>query len=169
MRSGGVGGPTFSGLEALRGRLDVVEDVTDIVEPDSLADAGQPRAVRWTRRGLAGMFVAGAAGHAVFASVVPEIYEAFADGSQFVVVREAWRDLFVPNARLLAAGLGVFELGLGVLFAVGGCRATRVAVAGAMAFHVALVAFGWWYLLWSVPMLGLLLWFDRNTRDRGAA
>lgn len=131
--------------------------------------AAEPRAVRWTRRGLAGMFVAGAAGHAVFASVVPEIYETFADGSQFAVVREAWRALFVPHTRLLAAGLGVFELGLGVLFAVGGRRATRVAVAGAMAFHVALVAFGWWYLLWSVPMLGLLLWFDRNTRDRGVA
>lgn len=131
--------------------------------------AAEPRAVRWTRRALAGMFVAGAAGHAVFASVTPEIYEAFADASQFAVVREAWRELFVPNARLLGGGLAVFELGLGVLFATGGRRATRVAVAGAMAFHVALVAFGWWYLLWSVPMLGLLVWFDRSTRDRGAA
>lgn len=130
--------------------------------------AVEPRAVRWTRHALAGMFIAGAAGHAVFASVTPEIYEAFADGAPFAVVREAWRDLFVPHARLLAGALAVLELGLGVLFAAGGRRAIRVAVAGAIAFHVALVAFGWWYLLWSMPMLVLLVWVDRNTRDRGA-
>lgn len=58
--------------------------------------------MRRTRRALAGMFIAGAAGHAVFAS------------------------------------------------------------------QVALVAFGWWYLLWSLPMLGLLLWVDRDARARGA-
>lgn len=130
---------------------------------------GEPRLARWTRRALAGMFVAGAAGHAVFASVTPEVYEAFADASPFAVVREAWRDLFVPNARWLAAGLAVFELGLGVLFATGGARTTRAAVVGAVAFHVGLVAFGWWYLLWSVPMIGLLVRFDHATRDRGLA
>lgn len=127
----------------------------------------ESRALRWTRRALASMFLAGATGHAVFASVTPEIYEAFADGSPFAVVREAWQDLFVPNARLLAAGLAVFELGLGVLFAAGGRRATRVAVAGAVIFHLALMAFGWWYLLWSLPMLGLLVWVDHNTRNLG--
>lgn len=127
-------------------------------------EAGEPRLARWTRRALAGMFVAGAAGHAMFAFVTPEIYEAFAEASPFTVVREAWRDLFVPNARWLAAGLAVFELGLGVLFATGGERATRTAVVGAVAFHVALVAFGWWYLLWSVPMIGLLVWFDHAAR-----
>lgn len=130
--------------------------------------AGEPRAVPWTRRAFAGMFIVGAAGHGAFASVMPEIYEAFADGSPFAVVREAWRDVFVPHARLLGGALAVFELGLGALFAAGGHRATRVAVAGAIAFHVALVAFGSWYLLWSVPMIGLLVWFDRETRDRSA-
>ena len=35
----------------------------------------ESRAVRWTRRAFAGMFVAGAAGHAAFASLSPEIYE----------------------------------------------------------------------------------------------
>lgn len=136
--------------------------------PHHLA-ATEPRGVRWTRRAFAGMFIAGAVGHGVFASVMPEIYEAFADGSPFAVVREAWRDVFVPHARLLAGALAVFEFGLGVAFAAGGRRNTRVAVAGATAFHVAVVAFGWWYLLWSIPVIGLLVWFDRTTRDRSAA
>lgn len=129
----------------------------------------EPGSLRWTRRALAGMFVAGAAGHAMFASVIPEVYEAFADASPFPMIREAWQDLFVPNTRLLAGGLAVFELGLGVLFAAGRRRATRVAVAGAIAFHVALVAFGWWYLLWSLPMLVLLVWVDHSTRTWSSA
>lgn len=136
---------------------------------DNRAQRVEPRRVRWTRRALAGMFVAGALGHGVFVAVAPEIYEGFAATSPFGFVRDAWRDLFTPHARLLGAGLAGFELGLGVLFATGHQRARRVAVVGAIAFHVALLAFGWWYLAWSAPMIVLLVWFDRTSRDEEAA
>lgn len=104
------------------------------------------------------MFLGGGTAHVVLGLVAPEVYENFADMAVIDVVRTAWRDLFVPNATLLALGLGAFEVTVGALILRGG-RAGRLGVAAAIAFHVALVAFGWWYLVWSVPMVALLAWF----------
>lgn len=119
----------------------------------------------WVRRALAGMFLAGGVVHVVLGLVAPEVYDSFADGAIVDVVRTAWRDLFVPNATLLALGLAAFEATVGGLILRGG-RAGRFGLVGAIAFHVALVAFGWWYLAWSVPMIALLVWFGRGGPGR---
>jgi hypothetical protein len=59
-----------------------------------------------------------------------------------------------PAVCGLALALG--ELAIGVLILLGG-RFARYGLLGAIAFHVALLLFGWGLLLWSVPALLLLV------------
>ncbi|MFC5730860.1 MULTISPECIES: hypothetical protein [Nocardioides] len=53
---------------------------------------------------------------------------------------------------LLMAG----EATLGTALLVGG-RAARFGWAGVIVFHLLLVLFGWWTLLWVVPALAVVL------------
>jgi hypothetical protein len=62
----------------------------------------------------------------------------------------------VPNHDVFIALLIAFEAAVGLLALMGGGR-TRLAYAAAIAFHVALLSFGWGFYLWSVPMIGSLV------------
>jgi hypothetical protein len=112
-------------------------------------------ALRTGRLGFAVLYIgAGAAVNAWFL-VRGDDYAEFADGAALDVVRETWRDLVVPNHDWWIAALVVFELTIGSLALVGG-RWSRVAYGLAIAFHVALLSFGWGFALWSVPMIAAL-------------
>jgi hypothetical protein len=72
-------------------------------------------------------------------------------------------------ARAGAAGGG--RAAVGVLVLAGG-RRTQLGLAAAIAFHVALLAFGWGVYLWSIPIIGalnLLLRAERRADRRPAA
>ncbi|HVW32270.1 MAG TPA: hypothetical protein VHL53_07010, partial [Acidimicrobiia bacterium] len=91
-------------------------------------------------------------------------YARFADGSSIPFVRHTWRTLVVPNHHWFISALVAFELAVGVLALLGGWR-TRLAYAAAIAFHGALLSFGWGFALWSLPMiaaLGTLLRAERS-------
>jgi hypothetical protein len=90
-------------------------------------------------------------------------YETFADGSAIGFVRDTWRSVVVPDHDLFIGALIAFELTVGVLALAGG-RRTQLAYAAAIAFHVALLSFGWGFALWSVPMVASLVTLLRQER-----
>ena len=113
------------------------------------------RAARTGRIGVAVLFLAaGALVNAVFL-VTGNDYAKFADGSYIPFVRDTWRSLVVPNHHFFISLLVAFEAAVGVLVLSAGKRA-QLGLAAAIAFHVALLSFGWGFYLWSVPMIGAL-------------
>lgn len=101
---------------------------------------------------LAALYLAaGAVVNAVYL-VTGSSYEHFADASPFAFVRDTWASLVVPHQTFFIGLLVVFEAAVGVMVVVGG-RGRRVALVLIAAFHVALLAFSWWFAVWSLPML----------------
>jgi hypothetical protein len=114
-----------------------------------------PRALRTGRIAVAVLYVgAGAAVNALLL-LRGEDYAEFAAGSPIAFVRDTWRALVVPNHELFISALICFELVVGLLALAGG-RRTQVAYLSAIAFHVALLSFGWGFWMWSVPMIAAL-------------
>lgn len=119
--------------------------------------ARRPRARTVGRVAVAVLFLlAGAAVNTLFLLTGAD-YDGFADGSPVAFVRDTWQSLVVPRHELFIGLLVVFEAAVGVAAAVGG-RATRFAYVAAIAFHVALLSFGFGFWAWSLPMVaGLVL------------
>lgn len=116
---------------------------------------------------LAALFLAsGAVVNAVYL-MAGRSYEHFADASQFAFVRDTWASLVVPHETFFIGLLVLFEAAVGVMVVVGG-RSRRVALVLVAAFHVALLAFGWWYAAWSVPMVVAALLLLRAERTEVA-
>jgi hypothetical protein len=93
-------------------------------------------------------------------------YSGFADGASTSFVRETWESLVVPHHGLFIGLLIGFEAIAGALVLVGGAvrQWTLVVLIG---FTVALVSFGWGFLIWSVPMVVALSLLWRAGRDAG--
>jgi hypothetical protein len=110
---------------------------------------------------------AGAAVNAYFLARGDD-YSGFADGASSSFVRDTWQSLVVPHHALFIGLLIVFEAVAGALVLVKG-RVRQTALLLLIAFNVALVSFGWGFLVWSAPMVAALtlLWrADRNRRRR---
>jgi hypothetical protein len=129
-----------------------------------------PNSLRTGRFGVGGLYLVGGAAVNTFFLLRGDDYATFADGSPISFVRHTWRTLVVPNHHAWISLLIAFEAAVGVLAVLGG-RRTQVAYTAAFAFHVALLAFGWGFFLWSVPMLvalGTLLRAERRTSPTAA-
>ena len=111
--------------------------------------------------------VAGAGANAWFL-LRGEDYSGFADGASTSFVRTSWESVVVPHHHLFIGLLIAFEATAGLLVVFEGVL-RQAALALLIAFDVALLSFGWGYLVWSVPMvvaLALLLHAGRDRRDR---
>lgn len=129
----------------------------------AVRSARHPAALATGRRAVAVLYIAaGAAVNALFL-LRGDDYETFADGSAIGFVRDTWRSVVVPDHDLFIGALVAFELAVGVLALAGG-RRTQLAYAAAIAFHVALLSFGWGFALWSVPMVASLVTLLRRER-----
>lgn len=125
------------------------------------------RAARIGQLGVAALYLgAGALVNAVFLAT-GEDYAEFADSAYIPFVRDTWRDLVVPNHDAFISALIIFELAVGLLALAGGKRA-QVGLGAAIAFHVALLSFGWGFYVWSVPMIGALSLLFRAERQHDA-
>jgi hypothetical protein len=127
-----------------------------------------PSSLRTGRLGVGGLYLVGGAAVNTFFVIRGDDYATFASGSSIAFVRHTWRTLVVPNHHGWIAVLVAFELAVGVLAVLGG-RRTQLAYVAAIAFHVALLAFGWGFFLWSVPMLVALGTLLRGERHGPAA
>jgi hypothetical protein len=139
-----------------------------VVVVSSLLAARSARAYGVGIGALAVLFLgAGAAVNAGYL-VTDTSYTGFADGSASTFVTSTWESLVVPNEWFFISLLVVFEATVGVLVLIPG-RSRQVGLVLIAAFHVALVSFGWWFLVWSGPMLVavLLLLRESVARDGG--
>jgi hypothetical protein len=127
--------------------------------------AGRSRRARLVGRwAVALLFVVAGAGVNLWYLVNGTDYAAFADASAIPLVRETWRAVVAPNQELWIGLLVAFEATAGVLVASGG-RRTQLGLVAIIAFHLALLSFGWFFAFWSLPMLlalGLLLRAERR-------
>lgn len=111
--------------------------------------------------------VAGAGANAYFL-LRGDDYSGFADGAPVDFVRETWESLVVPHHTVFIGLLIVFEATVGLLVLVRG-RVRQLALLLLVAFDVALVSFGWGFLVWSAPMVVALslLWRAGRPASRG--
>ena len=126
-----------------------------------------PGALRFGRRSVAVLYLGAGAAVNAFFLMRGDDYAKFADGSYLPFVRDTWRDVVVPHHEIWIGLLIAFEGALGVLVLLGG-RRTQLAYVAAIAFHVALLTFGWGFYLWSFPMvsaLGTLLRAELRAAD----
>jgi len=117
----------------------------------------RPRYVGWFLLWTSGV-------HVGIVAAGPDLYRNFADGALVPGLASAWRSVFMahPSVAGLVVATGEALLGLLLLSPDRGQR--RVGWAGTIAFHVALMCFGWGFWLWCVPALALLVhgtWQDR--------
>ena len=110
--------------------------------------------------------VAGALVNTVYL-IQGEDYSDFADGSYLPFVRDTWASLVVPHHELFIGLLVAFELAVGLLALAGG-RYAELGLLAAAGFHVALLAFGWWFYAWSLPVLAALVLLLRAERHDDA-
>lgn len=83
-------------------------------------------------------------------------YSGFADLSWSSFVTDTWESLVVPHDWVFIGLLVAFEATVGVMVLFAG-RPRRIALVLILAFHVALVSFGWVFLAWVVPMVAALV------------
>jgi hypothetical protein len=128
--------------------------------------AHHPAARRVGRYAVGGLYLAaGALVNAAFV-VTGEDYHDFADGAYVPFVRETWHSLVLPHHTWFIGALVLFEAAVGVLVLLGG-RWTPIGLGLAIAFHVALLSFGWAIYAWSIPMIAALaLLLRAEVRDR---
>lgn len=107
--------------------------------------------------------LAGAAANAYFLARGDD-YSGFADGASTSFVRETWESVVVPQHGLFIGLLIAFEAVAGLLVLVEG-PVRQTALVLLMGFNVALVSFGWGFLVWSAPMAVALWLLWRAGRD----
>lgn len=140
-----------------------------IVVVSGLAAAHSRRAYTVGLSAVSVLWVVAGAGANGYFLARGDDYAGFAGGASTSFVRETWESVVVPHHTLFIGLLIAFEATAGVLVLIEG-RPREAALVALIAFNVALIAFGWGFLVWSVPMamaLGLLLRVDRARRHHG--
>ena len=134
-----------------------------IIRAAWMAGHGHEGALRTGRHALAFLFIVAGAGVNATMLATGERYATFADGAPLAFVRHTWRSLVVPHHVAWIGLLIAFEVVVGLL-ALGGGRRPQLAYALAIAFHVGLLAFGWGFFLWAVPMIAAYATLLRGER-----
>ena len=133
------------------------------------------RTSRWTARAIVGSFFLWTSGiHVGVAAIDPESYRHFADSAVMAWVERGWNEIFMANPRAWGLAVAAGELILGLLLLSGGIAA-KVGWLGVSGFNVALVLFGWAFLIWAGPAVAVLVLLARrdwpliDTREPRAA
>ena len=85
-----------------------------------------------------------------------ETYRHFADQGLFSFVRDGWLNIVMAAPGLWIGLLAAGEIAIGIALLAGRRRWTLAGYTAIIAFHLALVLFGWWILVWSGPVLLLM-------------
>jgi hypothetical protein len=94
--------------------------------------------------------------HVGIVAADPGLYRHFADGALVPGLSAAWRSTFMAHASVAGLLVAAGEATLALLL-LGPWPWRRVGWIGAIAFHLALMCFGWGFWLWCVPALALLV------------
>ena len=115
----------------------------------------RPPGSRTTRLGVGGFFLVMAGINIGIVVSDSEVYRHFADQGLFSFVRNGWLDIVMTAPGVWIGLLAAGEIAIGLALLAGG-RWTLPGYAAIVAFHLALVLFGWWILVWSGPVLLLM-------------
>jgi hypothetical protein len=107
------------------------------------------------RKSVGSFFLFTAGIHVGIVAADTESYRPFAEGALFGAIREAWDAVFMAHPTFWGLVLAAGEVVLGLLLLAGG-RWARIGWAGVIAFHLALLLFGWWAWAWCLPALVLV-------------
>jgi hypothetical protein len=128
----------------------------------------------WSRRAMyagrvavATLFIAGGALFNTVTYATGGDYSGFADGSYLRFVTDTWHSVVAPHQYIFIPLLIAFEVVVGVLVLTGGYR-TRLALVGAIGFHVGLMFFGWEYYPFSIAMIAAFVLLLRAERKHAA-
>lgn len=142
--------------------------MTSMSTPGSLRATSREaaRTSRWTARAMIGSFFLWTSGiHVGVAAIDPQSYRHFADAAVMAWVERGWNEVFMANPRMWGLAVAAGELTLGVLLLRGG-YAAKIGWLGVIGFHLALVLFGWGFLIWSAPALAVLVVLTRRDWPR---
>lgn len=130
--------------------------------PTSQPAAPIPVARRhWGGPVVGGFYLAMGGVHLGIVAADPQTYRHFADGAFFPFIRDGWQDIFMPHAAVFGLLLMAGELTLGTLLLLGG-RSAMVGWVGVIAFHLALMLFGFGTWVWCIPALAVLVLLARR-------
>ncbi|MER7251385.1 hypothetical protein [Kribbella sp. NPDC000426] len=118
------------------------------------------RAIRW---GFVALFASGACVHVFLALATPRSYDGFADTAFFGWVHDGWQNIFMAHPTVWALLLAAAELTIAILLV----KVPRVGYVAVIAFHLALMLFGWGFWLWCVPALAFAVPAARNSFRSG--
>lgn len=119
-------------------------------------DATTRKRLNLPRKIVGGLFLYTGGIHLGIVAADANIYAPFAQEALFPFVEDAWRVIVMSNPSAWGLVLSLGEASLGVLLLLGGVWA-KVGWVGVIAFHVALMLFGFGFWLWSVPALLFLI------------
>jgi len=108
------------------------------------------RTIHW---GFVALFASGSVVHLFLALAGPDAYRPFADAALFDWVYDGWQNIFMAYPSLWALLLAAAELIIAILLV----KAPRVGYLAVIAFHLALMLFGWGFWLWCIPALAFAI------------
>lgn len=103
--------------------------------------------------------------HVGIVAAGPDLYRHFADGALVPGLTSLWRSTFMADPAVAGLLVALGEAALATLL-LGPRRWRRMGWAGTIAFHLALMCFGWGFWIWCVPALTLLVCGARQDRRR---
>jgi len=110
----------------------------------------RPRYVGWFFLWTSGIHVGIVAADTAF-------YRHFADGALIPGLAGAWRSMYMPHAAITGLLVAAGEAVVALLLLLGSRTWRRIGWIGMIAFHTALLCFGWGFWLWSIPALVVLV------------
>jgi len=115
----------------------------------------------WGGPVIGGFYLSMGGVHLGLVAAETETYRHFADAGLFAFVRDGWQEIFMAQPVVFGLLLMAGETALGILLLVGG-RWASVGWAGAIAFHLLLMLFGFGVWLWCIPALAALVALARK-------
>ena len=115
----------------------------------------RPAAAERIRRGIGGFYLVTSGIHIGLVAADAQTYRGFGDAA-LSPIHNAWGSVFMAHPAGWGLAVAAGELLIGILLLRPG-RAGRLGLAGAIAFHLCLLLFGWWVWCYAVPALVLLV------------
>ena len=112
---------------------------------------------RRARRVIGGFYLAMGGVHLGIVAADPQLYRHFADDALLGVVRDQWAAIVMANPAFWGMLLFGGETVIGMLLLSSKVVAVRVGWTLVIAFHVLLVLFGAGALVWSLPVLAVVI------------
>ena len=115
------------------------------------------RRLRRARRFIGGFYLAMGGVHLGIVAADPELYRHFADQALFDFVRDRWAAIVMSDPAFWGLLLFAGETVIGVLMLSSRVVAVRIGWSLVIAFHALLILFGAGTLVWSLPVLAVVI------------